>query len=81
MTKLLSFALVTIIAATGCSKKGSECEQVFDHSLSLMPAEFKDKAAGNKDKAIEKCEKASPEARKCALDASSMEDLMKCPRT
>ncbi len=89
MTKLLSFALVTLIAttiattiaATGCSKKGSECEQVFDHTVSLMPAEFKDKAAGNKDKAIEKCEKASPEARKCALDASSMEDLMKCPRT
>ena len=81
MTKLLSFALVTIIAATGCSKKSSECEQVFDHTVSLMPAELKDKAAGNKDKAIEKCEKASPEARKCALDASSMEDLMKCPRT
>ena len=74
MTKLLSLSFVALLSVTGCSKKGSECEQVFDHTLSLMPAEFKDKA-------IAKCEKMSPEARKCALDASSMEDLMKCPRS
>lgn len=80
MSKLLSLSFVSLLAFAGCSKKGSECEQLFDHTLSLMPAEFKDKAAEGKDKAIAKCEKMSPEARKCALDASSMEDLMKCPR-
>jgi hypothetical protein len=83
MTKLLSLSFVALVSASlgACSKKGSECEQVFDHTLSLMPAEFKDKAAEGKDKAIAKCEKMSPEARKCALDAASMEDLMKCPRS
>lgn len=81
MTKLLSLFLVSMLAVTGCSKKGSECEQVFDHTLTLMPAELKDRAASGKDKALEKCEKMSPESRACALAASSMEDLMKCPRT
>ena len=33
-----------------------------------------------KGDAIAKCEKMSPAARKCALDAKSMEELMQCPR-
>ena len=33
-----------------------------------------------REKAIGKCEAASDEAKQCALDAKSMEDLMKCPR-
>lgn len=73
--------VAAILSATACSKKGSECEQVFDHTVSLLPDEMKSQASQGKDKAIEKCEKASPEARSCALAATSMEDLMKCPRS
>lgn len=81
MTKLLSLAFLSTLAFAGCSKKEPTCEDVFDHTVSLMPAELKDQAAQGKDKALAKCEKMSPEAKKCALDASSMEDLMKCPRS
>ena len=82
MTKLVSFALVSILAlGTGCSKKAAGCEEIIDHTISIMPAELKDKVAGDKAKAVEKCEKMSPEAKKCAMDAASMEDLMKCPRS
>lgn len=73
--------VVAVLSATACSKKGSDCEQVFDHTVSLLPEAMKSQVTGDKAKAIEKCEKASPEARKCALDATSMEDLMKCPRS
>jgi hypothetical protein len=76
MNKMI-FALVI---AAGCSKSGSKCEQVFDHTVSLMPAEMKDKLGAGKAQAIAKCEKASPAAQQCALDAKSLEDLMKCPR-
>jgi hypothetical protein len=33
-----------------------------------------------KDKSIAKCEKLSADAKKCAMDAKTMEDLQKCPR-
>jgi hypothetical protein len=65
--------------AFGCSKKSGSCEDIVDHTVSLLPAEMKDKMADGKADAIAKCEKMSPEARKCAADASSLEDLMKCP--
>lgn len=85
MTKLASFVSCSIVAlalGAGCgSKKGSQCEEIFDHTVSLMPAEFKDKAIEGKAKALEKCEKMSPEAKTCALEAKAMEDLMKCPRS
>ena len=77
MLKHLLFVSFALVA--GCSKK-SECEQLFDHTVSLLPAEMKDKLSGSKADAIGKCEKMSPEAKKCALDASSLEDLMKCPK-
>ncbi len=82
MKKIISLALVSMFAlGTGCSKKEATCADVVDHTISIMPAEFKDKVAADKPKAIEKCEKLSPEARKCAMDAASMEDLMKCPHS
>ena len=71
---------LSAVLATGCSKKAATCEDVYDHTISLAPDELKSKMESNKDNAIAKCEKMSPEARTCALDASSMEDLMKCPR-
>jgi hypothetical protein len=76
MKHIILSALVSV-SLLGC-KKGSPCEQVVDHTLSLMPDELKSKLP--KDDAIAKCEKLSPEARQCALDASSLEDLMKCPK-
>lgn len=80
MKNLISASLLTFALATGCSKK-SDCEAVYEHTLSLLPAEMQEQVKQQpKEKAIEKCEKGSPEARKCALDAKSMEDLMKCPR-
>lgn len=78
MMKTICFSL--LLAATACSKKEPTCEDIYDHTLSLMPAELKDKVSGSKEDGIKKCEKMSPEARSCAMDASSMEDLMKCPR-
>ena len=34
-----------------CSKT-SKCEEIFDHTVSLLPAEMKDKIAGSKADAI-----------------------------
>lgn len=81
MTKhLLSSLLVMSLATTACSKKQSSCEAVVDHTLSLMPPEMQGKLKDGKADAIAKCQKMSPEARQCALDAKSLEDLMKCPK-
>jgi hypothetical protein len=71
--------LIGVLSVGACSKK-SQCEEVFDHTVSLLPAEMKDKVAASKSEAIGKCEKLSPEAQKCALDAKALEDLMKCPK-
>jgi hypothetical protein len=76
LSSLLSLSLVT-----GCKKSQSECERVFDHTVSLMPAELQAKAKDSKSDALGKCEKLSPAARKCALDAKTLEDLMQCPRS
>ena len=78
MTNLIVSSLVLVSLAAGCSKKESECERVFAHTLSLLPAEMKGKVEGTKSDAIAKCEKLSPEVRKCSLEAASLEDLMKC---
>ena len=78
--KTIIFSCLLSLASTGCSKKsGGSCEDIVDHTVSLLPSEMKDKMADGKADAIAKCEKMSPEARKCAADASSLEDLMKCP--
>jgi hypothetical protein len=78
MTKNLLLALA--LSLTACSSK-SKCEQVYDHTMSILPDDMK-KMIGDagKDKAIAKCEASSDEAKQCALDAKSMEDLMKCPK-
>ena len=74
LSSILSLSLI------GCSKK-SDCEQIYEHTVSLLPAEMKAQVEQGKAEAIGKCEKMSPEARKCALDAQSLADLMKCPRS
>ena len=80
MTINIKMMLLSAVLAAGCSKKGSTCEDVYDHTMSHVPAEQQSKMEGKKEDALAKCEKLSPEARQCAMDASSMEDLMKCPR-
>jgi len=77
---ILSFVFAGLV--TGCSKKeGSDCERVVDHTISIMPAELSSKLAEGKADAIARCEKEmSAEAKKCALAAKSLEDLMRCPK-
>ena len=80
MKKLMMFAFVLGLAA-GCSKKKASCEDIFEHTKSLAPAEMREMLEQKKASAIEKCEKMSDEAKQCAADAKSMEDLQKCPRS
>lgn len=80
MKKLMMFAFVAALA-TGCSKKTASCEEIFEHTMSLAPAELKEMLANTKDKAIQECGKLSDEAKRCAMDAKSMADLQKCPRS
>ena len=80
MKTLIISALVSIALTAGCSKKSGSCEEVFDHTVSLLPDGMKDQMAGQKEQAIAKCEKLPEEARKCAMDASSLDELMKCPK-
>jgi len=67
-------------ALTACSKSAPDCEKIFDKTVAFMPADMQEQLKGKKDEAIAKCEKSSPEAKQCAADANTMEDLMKCPR-
>jgi hypothetical protein len=81
MMKMMFASILTVAAIGGCSKQSdSSCEAVYEHTLSLVPDGLKGNMEGKKADAIAKCEKMSPEARRCALDASSLEDLSKCPR-
>jgi hypothetical protein len=72
--------LASLLSFTGCKKSGS-CEDIYNHTKSLLPDAMKSAMDGKKDDAIAKCEKLSPQARQCALDATSLEDLMKCPKS
>lgn len=82
MKKIIALSLVSLsLLGVGCSKKEPSCADIVDHTIDIMPDDLKDKVAGDKDKAIGKCEKMSPEAKKCAMDAASMGDLMKCPKS
>ena len=79
MKKLFMLAFVASLAV-GCGKKKASCEDVFEHTKSLAPAELRESMDAKKDRAIEKCGKMSDEAKQCALDAKTFEDLQKCPR-
>ncbi len=80
-TLMLSSVLALAFLTTGCSKKPSQCEQIFEHTVSLVPAEMQAKVKEQKTDAIAKCEKMSPEARQCALEAKDMGALMQCPKS
>ena len=80
MKTIIVSVLVSLSLTTAC-KKESDCEKVFAHTVSLMPAEMQGKMKEGKADAIAKCEKLSPAARTCALEAKGLEDLMKCPRS
>ena len=75
--------ILSVLFIAACKKDGTSCEQLFEHTVSIMPAEMQSQMKDDKAKAkaIEKCEKLSPEARQCAADAKSIEDLMKCPKS
>jgi hypothetical protein len=77
VTTILSLNLFT--SATGCSKK-SDCEAVFDHIVSILPAEMKSQMADGpgREKGLAKCEKMTAEERTCALEAKSLADLANC---
>jgi hypothetical protein len=77
-TTILGFALALSTAA--CSKKAASCDAVFEHIKSLAPGELGQMMEKTKDAALAKCEKLSADAKQCALSASSMEELQKCPR-
>jgi hypothetical protein len=80
MKKLMMFAFVATLAV-GCSKKKASCDEIFEHTKSIAPAEMREMMEQKKESAIGKCEKMSDEAKQCAMDAKSMEDLQKCPRS
>ena len=80
MKKVLMFAFAVSLA-TACSKKETpSCEAIFEHTKSIAPDELKASMDARKDRSIAKCEKMSADAKKCAYEAKSMEDLQKCPR-
>lgn len=80
MKKLMMLAFALTLA-TACSKKTASCEDIFEHTKSLAPAELKEMLEKGKEKSIKKCEKMSDEAKRCAMDAKTMEDLQKCPHS
>ena len=79
-TRWNKMVVVMAFAAVGCSKKSVSCEEVFEHTVTLAPPEIRSMLEKSKGSAIEKCSKMSDEAKQCAIDAKSMEDLQKCPR-
>jgi hypothetical protein len=83
-TILRNVTLVAVLTGTSltaaCKKSGSDCDAVFDHIVSIAPAEAQAKMKAERDASIGRCEKLKPEARQCALDAKDLGDLMKCPR-
>jgi hypothetical protein len=80
MKNLLLPSLLAVSLLTGCKKKQPSCDEVVDHMMSMMPPELQSKLKGDRATSLAKCEKLSPESRKCAFDAKSLEELMKCPR-
>jgi len=78
MMKSIAVALA-LLSTTACSKKTPSCADVFEHTKSLMP-EMAEKLDKQKDAALAKCEKLSDDAKSCAMNASSIEELQKCPR-
>jgi len=74
------FGLSLSISAAACGGSDASCDKVVDHTLSLLPAEIKGQMGDKKD-LVAQCEKqTTKEERKCALEAKSMEDLMKCKK-
>jgi hypothetical protein len=80
MKKLMMFMFVSLLA-TACSKKAKSCEDIFEHTKSLAPPAMQEAMVSKKESAIAKCEKMSDEAKQCAGDAKTLEDLQKCPRS
>jgi hypothetical protein len=80
MKTLIVSTILAITLGAGCSKKSGSCEAIYDHTLTLVPADMKTQLESGKADAIAQCEKMSPEARQCAGDAQSLADLLKCPK-
>ena len=79
--KTIMMSCLLALSLVACSKKGKpSCEEIYEHTKSLAPAEMRELMDQKKDSAIEKCGKMSDEAKQCAMDAKTMADLQKCPR-
>ena len=77
MTKLIILCSLSL-SLVACKKSAPSCADLVAHTTSILPPAFA--AQVQKSDALAKCEKLSPEARACAMKATSMEDLMKCPK-
>lgn len=79
LTAALALALPLVLGSAACNKDDASCEAVVDHTLSLLPAEWK--AQADEADMIAKCEKETTEAqRRCAVAAESMEALAACKK-
>ena len=76
-----NLVFVLVVATTACKGNSTDCDKLFDKTVSLAPEGFRDKLQAKKAESIAKCEKMSPEARQCAADASTLEELQKCPHS
>ena len=76
MKPILIALIASFALTTGC-KDDASCDKVVDHTLTLVPDEFKAQM-GDKKVLIARCEEQPVEARKCALAAKSFEQLSAC---
>lgn len=81
MTKRMFMVAFVVSLTAACSKKTASCEEIFAHTKSLAPEAMRDGMDAKKESAIAKCEKLSDEAKQCAMNAKTLEDLQKCPRS
>lgn len=78
-TLTLAITLGLGAGLTGCGGDDApSCDKVTEHTLSLMPEEFKSKM-GDKKALVAQCEKnTTAEDRVCAMAAKDMEGLGAC---
>ena len=79
----LSIALVTFtLSIAACGKDeggGSVCEKAVDNTMKLVKEAFPDAPSKNDRKEmLARCAEQPAEKQKCAAEAKTMEDLMKC---
>jgi len=71
-------ASLGVWGATGCGKKTASCDDVFEHTMELVPKDMRDLMDSGKDSALAKCEQLTVEQRQCIMDADTLLDLAAC---